>query len=166
MLHCQKDSPMLKIKLVSRITIASTFLICQMLSSCIPGFDTVHSIKVKNCTRDTLIIGGSLYNCFDSVDVFLEASNDTAFSSFTSIDESGYLNIHGNLILPDSIGRTTYSSLFNRNHTGYLFIIKLSNARKYAWADIGKHKLYDIKVVTPNDELQYSNKIIEVNSSK
>ena len=108
---------MLKITLVSRITIASTFLICQMLSSCIPGFDTVHSIKVRNCTRDTLIIGGSLYNCIDSVDVFLEASNDTVFSSFTSIDESGYLNIHGNLILPDSICRTTYSSLFNHNHT-------------------------------------------------
>ncbi len=73
MLHCQKDSPMLKIKLVSQITIASTFLICQMLSSCIPRFDTVHSIKVKNCTRDTLIIGGSLYNCFDNVDVFFRS---------------------------------------------------------------------------------------------
>ena len=108
---------MLKIKLVSRITIASTFLICQMLSSCITGIDTVHSIRVRNCTHDTLIIGGSLYNCIDSVDVFLEASNGTAFSSFTSIDESGLLNIHGNLILPDSICRTTYSSLFNHNHT-------------------------------------------------
>ena len=89
---------MLKIKLVSRITIASTFLICQMLSSCITGIDTVHSIRVRNCTHDTLIIGGSLYNCIDSVDVFLEASNDTAFYGFTSIDESGHLNIHGNLI--------------------------------------------------------------------
>jgi len=76
-----------------------------------------------------VIIGGSLYNCIDSVDVFLEASNGTAFSSFTSIDESGLLNIHGNLILPDSICRTTYSSLFNHNHKGYLFIIKLSNAK-------------------------------------
>ena len=108
---------MLKIKLVSRITIASTFLICQVLLSCIPGFDTIHSIRVRNCTCDTVIIGGSLYNCIDSVDVFLEASNGTAFSSFTSIDESGLLNIHGNLILPDSICRTTYSSLFNHNHT-------------------------------------------------
>jgi len=98
-----------------------------------------------------VIIGGSLYNCIDSVDVFLEASNGTAFSSFTSIDESGLLNIHGNLILPDSICRTTYSSLFNHNHTGYLFIIKLSNARKYTWVDICKHKLYDIKVVTADD---------------
>ena len=113
-----------------------------------------------------MIIGGSLYNCIDSVDVFLEASNDTAFSSFTSIDESGLLNIHGNLILPDSIGRTTYSSLFNYNHKGYLFIIKLSNARKYTWGDICKHKLYDIKVVTADDELQNNNKIIEVYSSK
>ena len=69
---------------------------------------------------------------------FLEASNDTAFYGFTSIDESGHLNIHGNFILPDSIGRTTYSSLFNHNHTGYLFIIKLSNARKYTWVDICK----------------------------
>ena len=108
---------MLKIKLVSRITIASTFLICQVLLSCIPGFDTIHSIRVRNCTCDTVIIGGSLYNCIDSVDVFLETSNNTAFSSFTSIDESRLLNIHGNLILPDSIGRTTYSSLFNHNHT-------------------------------------------------
>lgn len=157
---------MLKIKFVSRITIASTFLICQMLSSCIPGFDTVHSVRVRNCTRDTLIIGGSLYNCIDSVDVFLEASSDTAFYSFTSIDETGYLNIHGNLILPDSIGRTTYSSLFNHNHTGYLFLIKLSNARKYAWGDICKHRLYDIKVVIADDELQNNNKIIEVYSSK
>ena len=108
---------MLKIKLVSRITIVPTFLICQVLLSCIPGFDTIHSIRVRNYTCDTVIIGGSLYNCFDSVDVFLEASNGTAFSSFTSIDESGLLNIHGNLILPDSICRTTYSSLFNHNHT-------------------------------------------------
>lgn len=157
---------MLKIKLVSRITIASTFLICQVLLSCIPGFDTIHSIRVRNCTCDTVIIGGSLYNCIDSVDVFLETSNNTAFSSFTSIDESRLLNIHGNLILPDSIGRTTYSSLFNYNHKGYLFIIKLSNARKYAWRDICKHKLYDIKVVTADDELQNNNKIIEVYSSK
>ena len=157
---------MLKIKLVSRITTASTFLICQMLSSCITGIDTVHSIRVRNCTRDTLIIGGSLYNCIDSVDVFLEVSNDTAFYGFTSIDESGHLNNHGNIILPDSIGRTTYSSLFNHNHTGYLFIIKLSNARKYTWVDICKHKLYDIKVVTADDELQNNNKIIEVYSSK
>lgn len=156
---------MLKIKLVSRITIASTFLICQMLSSCITGIDTIHSIRFRNCTRDTLIIGGSLYNCIDSVDVFLEASNDTAFYGFTSIDVSGHLNIHGNLILPDSIGRTTYSSLFNHNHTGCLFIIKLSNARKYKWVDICKHKLYDIKVVTADDELQNNNKIIEVYSS-
>ena len=157
---------MLKIKLVSRITIASTFLICQVLLSCIPGFDTIHSIRVRNCTCDTVIIGGSLYNCIDSVDVFLETSNNTAFSSFTSIDESRLLNIHGNLILPDSIGRTTYSSLFNHNNTGYLFIIKLSNARKYTWVEICRHKLYDIKVVTADDELQNNNKIIEVYSSK
>ena len=157
---------MLKIKLVSRITIASTFLICQVLLSCIPGFDTIHSIRVRNCTCDTVIIGGSLYNCIDSVDVFLETSNNTAFSSFTSIDESRLLNIHGNLILPDSIGRTTYSSLFNHNHKGYLFIIKLSNARKYTWVEICRHKLYDIKVVTADDELQNNNKIIEVYSSK
>ncbi len=157
---------MLKITLVSRITIASTFLICQMLSSCIPGFDTVHSIKVRNCTRDTLIIGGSLYNCIDSVDVFLEASTDTAFSSFTCIDESGHLNIHGNLILPDSIGRTTYSSLFNHNNTGYLFIIKLSIARKYTWVEICRHKLYDIKEVIADDGLQNNNNIIEVYNPK
>ena len=157
---------MLKIKLVSRITIASTFLICQVLLSCIPGFDTIHSIRVRNCTCDTVIIGGSLYNCIDSVDVFLETSNNTAFSSFTSIDESRLLNIHGNLILPDSIGRTTYSLLFNHNQKGYLFRIKLSNARKYTWVDICKHKLYDIKVVTADDELQNNNKIIEVYSSK
>ena len=157
---------MLKIKLVSRITIASTFLICKMLSSCITGIDTVHSIRVRNCTCDTLIIGGSLYNCIDSVDVFFRSENDTAFSSFTSIDESRLLNIHGNLILPDSIGRTTYSSLFNHNHKGYLFIIKLSNARRYAWGDICKHKLYDIKVVTADDELQNNNNIIEVYNPK
>lgn len=157
---------MLKITLVSRITIASTFLICQMLSSCIPGFDTVHSIKVRNCTRDTLLIGRSLYNSIDSVEAFLEASTDTAFSSFTSIDESGHLNIHGNLILPDSIGRTTYLSLFNHNHTGYLFIIKLSIARKCTWSDICKNKLYDIKVVIADGELQNNNNIIEVYSPK
>ena len=157
---------MLKITLVSRITIASTFLICQMLSSCIHVFDTVHCVRVKNCTRDTLLIGRSLYNSIDSVEAFLEASTDTAFSSFTSIDESGHLNIHGNLILPDSIGRTTYLSLFNHNHTGYLFIIKLSIARKCTWSDICKNKLYDIKVVIADGELQNNNNIIEVYSPK
>lgn len=157
---------MLKIKLVPLISIVSTLLISQMQLSCIPGFYTIHSIRVRNCTSDTLLIGRSLYNSIDSVDAFLEASNDTAFSSFTSINESGHLNIHGNLILPDSIGRTTYSSLFNHNHTGYLFIIKLSNARKYTWGDICKHKLYDIKVIIADEELQNKNKIIEIYCSK
>lgn len=157
---------MLQIKLFSRISIVSTFLISQMLSSCLPVFDTVHSIRVRNCTRDTLLIGRSLYNSIDSVDAFLEASNDTTFSSFTSINKSGHLNIHGNLILPDSIGRTTYLSLFNHNHKGYLFIIKLSNARKYTWSEICKHKLYEIKVVIEDDELQNKNEIIDVYDSE
>ncbi|MBO1362786.1 hypothetical protein JHU38_03160 [Prevotella sp. A2931] len=113
-----------------------------------------------------MLIGRSLYNSIDSVDAFLEASTDTAISSFTSINESGHLNIHGNLILPDSIGRTTYSSLFNHNHTGYLFIIKLSIARKWGWGDICKHKLYDIKEVIADDELQNNNNIIEVYNPK
>lgn len=157
---------MLKMKLVPQITIVSTFFICHILSSCIPVFDTVHSIRVRNCTHDTLLIGKSLYNSIDSVDAFLETSNDTAFSSFTSINKSGRLNIHGNLILPDSIGRTTYSSFINHNHIGYLFIIKLSNARKYTWNDICKRKLYDIKVVIADRESQKENKIIDICSSK
>ena len=141
-------------------------IILSLVSSCIPICASRTIAIFTNRTNDTLFIGASHYDTIDSVDVFLEASNDTAFYGFTSIDESGHLNIHGNLILPDSIGRTTYSSLFNHNHTGYLFIIKLSNARKYTWVDICKHKLYDIKVVTADDELQNNNKIIEVYSSK
>lgn len=53
-----------------KMIFAAILLYIQLLSACVPVFCTVYSLKVKNSTRDTLIIGASRYNSIDSVRVF------------------------------------------------------------------------------------------------
>jgi len=58
------------IKMTPKMISAAILLYIQLLSACVPVFCTVYSMKVKNSTRDTLIIGASRYNSIDSVRVF------------------------------------------------------------------------------------------------
>ena len=60
------------IKMTPKMIFAAILLYIQLLSACVPVFCTVYSFKVKNSTRDTLIIGASRYNSIDSVRVFLD----------------------------------------------------------------------------------------------
>jgi len=47
------------IKMTPKMISAAILLYIQLLSACVPVFCTVYSMKVKNSTRDTLIIGAS-----------------------------------------------------------------------------------------------------------
>lgn len=58
------------IKMTPKMISAAILLYIQLLSACVPVFCTVYSMKVKNSTRDTLIIRASRYNSIDSVRVF------------------------------------------------------------------------------------------------
>ena len=51
----------MKYKAYYKIILAVTLLDIVLLTACIPVCHTVYPLKVKNCTSDTLIIGGTCY---------------------------------------------------------------------------------------------------------
>ena len=126
---------------------AAILLYIQLLSACVPVFCTVYSMKVKNSTRDTLIIGASRYNSIDSVRVFLDLDMVTDVIKIKN-HRMQYMEAYP--IPPDSIGRIPRRVLFwyEPNPKGDLFIIKLDDIRKYTWRHICKKRPYKMQAVT------------------
>lgn len=71
-----------------------------LLASCLP-MCTMESMRIKNCTTDTILIGASFSNNIDSVYInvyggrfrFLPCSGDTCDYTWTTINEKGMLEI-------------------------------------------------------------------------
>ena len=66
-----------------------------LLASCLPVWDTMESMRIKNCTTDTILIGASFSNNIDSVYIkvyggrlrFLTNSRDTCDYTWTTINK-------------------------------------------------------------------------------
>ena len=89
------------IKMTPKMISAAILLYIQLLSACVPVFCTVYSMKVKNSTRDTLIIRASRYNSIDSVRVFLDLDMVTDVIKIKN-HRMQYMEAYP--IPPDSIG--------------------------------------------------------------
>ena len=136
-------------KVYFRIILVVTLFSVTLLSACIPEGLFVHSFYVKNCTRDTLVFGGSIHNCIDSIPHFFYMYMSET-EDYMKLKNCDALDMEGDPIPPDSIGRTPRGFLFEHepNSKGYLFIIKLDDIRKYTWKHIRKKRLYKVQVVT------------------
>ena len=139
-------------------------------ASCLPVWDTMESMRIKNCTTDTLLIGASFSNNIDSVYInvyggrfrFLPCSGDTCDYTWTTINEKGMLEIRPHDYIPQdsTADYAEFGSLFshNKEHKGYLFVIKLETARNHTWAEICNEHLYDTLFVT-REMLKQGNRI-------
>ncbi len=126
-----------------------------LLASCLPVWDTMESMRIKNCTTDTLLIGASFSNNIDSVYIniyggrlrFLPRTWAKCDYTWTTINEKGMLEIRSQDYIPqDSTANYAESgALFShdKEHKAYFFIIKLETARNHTWAEICKEQLYD-----------------------
>ena len=132
-----------------RIILVVTLFSVTLLSACIPEGLFVHSFYVKNCTRDTLVFGGSIHNCIDSIPHFFYMYMSET-ENYMKLKNCDALGMEGDPIPPDSIGRIPRGFLFEHEPSskGYLFVIKLDDVRKYTWKHIRKKRLYDVLVVT------------------
>lgn len=144
-------------KVYLKIILVVTLFSVILLSACIPIFCTVYQVRVKNSTRDTLIIGASHYNSIDSVRVFLDLGMVT---DVIKIKNHRIQYIETYPIPPDSIGGIPKRVLFRQEHhsKGYLFVIRIDDIRKHDWDFICKNKLYKVQIVTEemarkNDDL-------------
>jgi len=140
-----------------------------LLASCLP-MCTMESMRIKNCTTDTLLIGASFSNNIDSVYIniyggrlrFLPRTWAKCDYTWTTINEKGMLEIRSQDYIPqDSTANyAEFGSLFshNKEHKGYLFVIKLETARNHTWAEICNEHLYDTLFVT-REMLKQGNRI-------
>lgn len=136
----------MKHKVYYKIVLAFTLQDIVLLTACIPVCHTVYPIKVKNCTSDTLIIGGTCYYSIDSIPFLYARTNVGSMV----IKGCRTREIKGSFITPDSIGITSKAIVLDKDfgYKGYFFIIKLEDTRKHTWNFICKNKLYDVLVVT------------------
>jgi len=155
-------------KTMKRIILSMTSCLL-LLASCLP-MCTMESMRIKNCTTDTLLIGASFSNNIDSVYIniyggrlrFLPRTWAKCDYTWTTINEKGMLEIRSQDYIPqDSTANYAESgSLFshNKEHKGYLFVIKLETARNHTWAEICNEHLYDTLFVT-REMLKQGNRI-------
>ena len=140
-------------------------VIVSLLSSCITGWDSVTLVGFKNCTNDTLVIGGSDYDNIDSVWFFKDVNKLSKEPLLTSIDsiilsdikhikhycdttinqeEIFEKNKEGMITYPDSLFFVNEYFLFDHY---YFFLIKLEDAKNHSWDEIRAKKLYKKWVV-------------------
>ena len=155
-------------KTMKRIILSMTSCLL-LLASCLP-MCTMESMRIKNCTTDTLLIGASFSNNIDSVYIniyggrlrFLPRTWAKCDYTWTTINEKGMLEIRSQDYIPqDSTANyAEFGSLFshNKEHKGYLFVIKLETARNHTWAEICNEHLYDTLFVT-REMLKQGNRI-------
>lgn len=136
--------------------------------SCLPVFDFAESMRIKNCTIDTIICGTSIDDSIDSIYVkergifcFHNRGGAKWDSTWTVMNNKGMLDICKNdLIPPDSmVSYAEPGRLFKRDNKGLFFIIKLETARNHTWDEICRNHLYDTLVVTREMLEQTGNKI-------
>jgi hypothetical protein len=132
-------------------------VIVSLLSSCIPVMDSVSLVGFKNCTNDTLVIGGSDYDNIDSVWFFKDVNKLSKEPLLTSIDsiilsdikhycdttinqeEIFEKNKEGMITYPDSLFFVNEYCLFDQY---FFFLIKLEDAKNHSWDEIRAKKLY------------------------
>ena len=137
--------------------------------SCLPVFDFAESMSIKNCTKDTVIVGASFSSSIDSIYMgeygrfrFYDRLGAKWDSTWTVMNNKGMLDISKNeLIPPDSMAAYAEPGrLFKRDNKGLFFIIKLETARNHTWDEICRNHLYDTLVVT-REMLEQTDNIIE-----
>ena len=137
--------------------------------SCLPVFDFAESMRIKNCTIDTVIVGASFSSSIDSIYMgeygrfrFYDRLGAKLDSTWTVMNNKGMLDISKNeLIPPDSMAAYAEPGrLFKRDNKGLFFIIKLETARNHTWDEICRNHLYDTLVVT-REMLEQTDNIIE-----
>ena len=137
--------------------------------SCLPVFDFAESMRIKNCTIDTVIVGASFSSSIDSIYMgeygrfrFYDRLGAKWDSTWTVMNNKGMLDISKNeLIPPDSMAAYAEPGrLFKRDNKGLFFIIKLETARNHTWDEICRNHLYDTLVVT-REMLEQTDNIIE-----
>ena len=145
--------------MIKIIVLLMTFCML-LLDSCIPGWDTMERMSIKNRTTDTLLIGASFSNNIDSVYIneyggrlrFLSRTWAKWDSTWTEINDKGMLEIRMNDYIPQdsTADYAVAGALFshNKEHKAYFFIIKLETARNHTWAEICRDRLYDTLFVT------------------
>ncbi len=122
-------------------------------------------VGFKNCTNDTLVIGGSDYDNIDSVWFFKDVNKLSKEPLLTSIDsiilsdikhikhycdttinqeEIFEKNKEGMITYPDSLFFVNEYFLFDHY---YFFLIKLEDAKNHSWDEIRAKKLYKKWVV-------------------
>ena len=108
------------------------------LASCLLVWDTMESMRIKNCTTDTLLIGASFSNNIDSVYIkeyggrlrFLPRTWAKCDYTWTIINEKGMLEISSQDYIPqDSTADYAESgSLFSHNRRRHEIILGLRYA--------------------------------------
>lgn len=144
----------------------SVTLLC-VLSSCMPGCGWHTSIAFKNCTSDTLFIGASQYDSFDSVDCqLLPYYLGIDYPELDTIGVSLWENreiLHDDMtvsikfwkncyVYPDSSCVMNAKYLFEKSDTCYFFLVRWRDARQYSWDEIHAEKLYRRWVTIKNKD--------------
>lgn len=133
----------------------ATFVILCLLSSCIPGFDTMIVATFKNCTNDTLFIGASYYNNIDSVKLLVQPAyvlsvNDIDTAN-VSLWKGGFAN-SDSFVYPDSTCAINAEYLFGKCDTCYFFLVRWKDAKRYSWDEIHKQEIFRKWIVVRNAE--------------
>lgn len=124
-----------------------TLVVISVLSIICSCTVTHRFTRLKNCTNDTLYIGVSKYDNFDSIRYFMVplSQPDSA-----ALNYNDYLwkknNFRIDPIFPDSICERLDNDMFRGclfNDTGYIFVIQKQVATYKTLEEISKEKLYD-----------------------
>lgn len=134
----------------------SVFLLTMcLLSACIPPVcSTRHVARFKNCTNDTVYIGGAFYDNIDSLyDQLSPGYNIKANSGLDTTGISLWKEIYfssDEFVYPDSMCLMNADVLFFNTDidTCYFFLIKMKDAKKFSWDEIRAKKLYHKSIVT------------------
>lgn len=146
-------------KVVGCLEIVLAFL--YGMSACVPIVHSRHTVVFRNCTKDTLFVGASLYDNIDSV-------NSMLFPDYTRYDDLDtiivfqhkYLNVHPtSFVLPDSLCSCNLNYLFNEQGICYFFLIKWQDAMNHSWNEICKKKLYHRLVVSKDKDGKFDTNI-------
>ena len=145
-------------------------LLACLFQSCIPVYDSVTEVGFRNCTCDTLYVGMSNYNNFDSINYHISPScelNDSIvdYDSRIIIKEMDFYRRCA-IVIPDSLCFFNESNLFVNSDTCYLFLVKYKDAKIYSWDEIRTKKLYGKCIVTRNADGEFDRNIRYMNQSE